>query len=130
LFKLIVECERGWSRYHNKCVKLFEELKTWSEKKHVCELNNATLISIHSSEEDHFVRNLVKHKDSVFIGGKRNSDSNRFEWINGKVFNYTNWANTQPTGEDYILMDSNNGEWYDTNAESFPFLCQYILSNF
>jgi hypothetical protein len=131
LFKLIVECKRGWSHYHHKCIKLFEEHKTWNEAKNICELNNATLISIHSKEENDFVWNLVdKHYHNVWIGGKRNSDNNRFEWINGKAFNYTNWDSGRLYGWNYVAIDRYDGEWRDFDNAQIPFLCEYIRSNF
>jgi hypothetical protein len=132
VFKLVAECERGWSRYHNKCIKLFTEYKTWSEAKNFCESNNATMISINSEEENDFVLNLAKKqsKNWVLTGGKRNTDNNRFEWINGKEFNYTNWKSGRRIGFDYVLMRG-DGMWYDYSGQTAqPFLCEYIPSSF
>ncbi len=100
LFKLIDEC------YQNKCIKFFEDYKTWSEAKNICESNNMTLISIHSKEENDFVWNLISKSDHliVWIGGKRNSDHNRHEWINGEAFNYTNWLYDKAQREDYVSI--------------------------
>ena len=134
MFKLIVDkCLNGWSHYHNKCIKLFDEYKTWSEAKNICESNDATLISIHSKEENDFVWNLVKKQSYywVWIGGKRNSDNNRFEWINGMAFNYTHWMSDQPNGGDYVEIDRFSGKWYDMDGtDKDPFLCEYMTSSF
>ncbi len=85
----------GWSSYQNKCIKLFED-KIFSDAKNFCESLNATLISIHSTQENDFVLNLVQKQSHVivWIGGKRNS-ANNFEWINKNAFNYTNWFSGQ-----------------------------------
>ncbi len=131
---MIVEsgCKRdGWSLFHNKCIKYFQVWKTWSEAKDICQSNDATLISIHSKQENDFVCNLVKKHSYfwVWIGGKRNS-YNRFEWINGKAFNYTNWESSQPDGGHYVAMYGTDGKWYDWTAMSASFLCEYIRTNF
>ncbi len=135
LFKLIAKnrCQRGWSPYHNKCIKFFEKYKEFSEAKKICESNDATLVSIHSEEENNFVYNLVNEKISwihVWIGGKRNRHNNRFEWINGKAFNYTNWAYDEPNGGYYIGMSGYSGDWYNDGDHNNTFLCEYIRSSF
>jgi hypothetical protein len=132
VFKLIVKCERGWRTYHNKCIKLFEELKTFNEAKNICESNDATLISIHSKEENDFVYNLINNqKYWVWIGCKRNN-FNTFEWINGKAFNYTNLVWRKPSGGDYVVMSMFDGLWriVSITNSTQPFLCEYIKSNF
>jgi hypothetical protein len=133
MFKLIVKCERGWSTYYNKCIKLFEELKTFNEAKNICELNDATLISIHSKEENDFVCNLINNQSNlVWIGCKRNSYNNTFEWINGKAFNYTNFFWSKPSGGDYVVMSKFEGVWriVPNTQSTQPFLCEYMKSSF
>ncbi len=87
------------------------------------------MISIHSSQENNFVYNLVKNDSwiHVWIGGKRNN--NRFEWINGKAFNYTNWVSGEPNGGDYVGMSRRYGDygmWFDDEDYNNTFLCEYI----
>jgi hypothetical protein len=119
----------GWSSYQNKCIKLFED-KIFSDAKNFCESLNATLISIHSTQENDFVLNLVQKQSHVWIGGKRDSNNN-FEWINGNAFNYTNWSSGQPDSGDNVVMSGLNGEWGQRPADiSFPFLCHYMKSSF
>jgi hypothetical protein len=121
----------GWN-HHNKCIKLFNERKQWSEAKNICESNNATLVSIHSREENDFVWDLIKEKYFfVWIGSKRNSNKNRFEWINGKAFYYTNWRVGQPNGGDYVGMHPIDGKWFHTpGIQSFRFICEYSTYTF
>ncbi len=121
----------GWSSYQNKCIKLFEEYEIFSVAKNFCESLNATMISIHSSQENDFVLNLVQKQSHVivWIGGKRNS-ANNFEWINKNAFNYTNWFSGQPDGGDYAVMYREDGEWWDSADQNIPFLCEYKKSTF
>jgi hypothetical protein len=46
------------------------------------------------------IESKYKHMN-VWIGGKRNS-YNRFEWINGKAFNYTNWDTS--SGQPVVMI--------------------------
>jgi hypothetical protein len=72
--------------------------------------------------------NLFKEEYVAWIGGKKNSYNNKFEWINGKVFNYTNWGWSQPNDGDYVAMFI-SGEWFDEKTNSYSFLCEYITSS-
>jgi hypothetical protein len=59
------------------------------------------LISIHSAEENEFVRNFAfgqnnTVKSPYWIGAKRNNSLNYFEWTNGEEFDYSNWYSGEP----------------------------------
>jgi hypothetical protein len=57
-------------------VKHFYKKVKFQEVEKICESNNATLISIHSLEENEFIRSYVaqqpSHSSKVWIGLKRN----------------------------------------------------------
>ncbi len=99
----------------------------YSESRNICESLNATMISIHSSQENDFVLNLVQKQSHiiVWLGGKRNSH-NSFEWINENAFNYTNWFSGEPDSGDYVIMYRENGKWWESADQNIPFLCQYM----
>jgi hypothetical protein len=92
----------------------------------------ATLISIHSAEENKFAKNLINKV--IWIGAKRNNSMANFEWTNGEKFNYMNWASGQPKNstdpESHVCMysdgtwaafgkDPESGMWYTA-----PYICQ------
>jgi hypothetical protein len=101
---------------------------------------NATLVSIHSDEEQLFLTNLAftinKANNHVWIGARRKSN-NTFVWQDMSPFNYTNWAKTQPNnleGKHYCasLLQSNNlaelGKWYDDPCgDKYNFICQTYI---
>jgi hypothetical protein len=60
IFLFLGVCVNGWTKYKNKCLKYFHREVKFETAKQECELNNATMISIHSAEENEFVRNFVK----------------------------------------------------------------------
>jgi hypothetical protein len=105
-------------------------------------LIGANLISIHSAEENEFVRNFAireKTKDfAVWIGAKRNNSLNYFEWTNGEGFDYSNWGSGQPTNstdlESHVVI-CDSGTWRalgkPPNGKCFagPYICESDLSS-
>jgi len=60
------------------------------------------LVSIHSSADSNIISNLmIAHlapRHSIWIGGIHNvSNTTIWEWIDGTVFDYTNWDEGQPS---------------------------------
>jgi hypothetical protein len=114
---------------------------TFYEAHIVCkDFYNATLVSIHSEEEQLFLTNLAftinKANNHVWIGARRISN-NTFIWEDKSPFNYTNWAKTQPNnleGKHYcasLLQSANSaelGNWYDDPcADKYNFICQTYI---
>jgi hypothetical protein len=95
------------------------------------------LISIHSAEENKFVKDLANRektkKPSVWIGAKRNNSLDYFEWTNGQAFSYSNWASGQPTNsiepESHVVIH-NRGTWIALGTCSAqPYICESDLSS-
>ena len=98
----------------------------------------ATLISIHSAEENEFIRNFANRyrtKGLVWIGAKRNNSLNYFEWTNGEEFNYSNWDSgepktlTDPESHAYML---NRGTWVVNikNTNGLWYTCLYTCQRY
>jgi hypothetical protein len=94
------------------------------------------LISIHSAEENEFIRNYVKEQPSsstnVWIGLERRSSASReFVWVDKSPVDYDNWRINEPNNaggnEDYTLMIIyKNGTWNDvSNNNNFTFVCGF-----
>jgi hypothetical protein len=61
------KCGNDWVQYKQRCIKYFNQTVKFREVKEICESNNATLISIHSAEENEFIRNYVGEQPSPAI---------------------------------------------------------------
>ena len=104
----------------------------------------ATLVSIHSQEENDFVESLFNYKNGLnaWIGGYT-SPAN-WNWQDGSVFDYTNWAagtEYKPIGFiDGIMMNGRAGsqpgnsleepgKWInkDPNTQVTGLVCAYNL---
>ncbi len=100
-----------------------------------CKSNNATLISIHSAEENEFVRQYVEEQPStsivIWIGLKRDFYVfNKFVWVDKSPVDYKNWKLGEPNNigglESYTGMCINeNGMWNDIPDETLAFVCSF-----
>jgi hypothetical protein len=93
------------------------------------------LISIHSAEENEFIRNYVEEQPSssirVWIGLKRNIySSHEFVWVDKSPVDYVNWRINRPDNwrglENYIEMGIyENGTWNDMYDVDYAFVCGF-----
>jgi len=90
------------------------------------------MVSIHSDEENEFIRSYVEKQPSystkVWIGMKRNITQG-FKWIDESLFDYSKWARNQPdnaeNNEPYVEMWINgNGVWNDIIGFDREFICE------
>jgi len=102
-------------------VKYINQTVKYEEAEKICESNNSTLTSIHSAEENEFIRSYVKKQPSypeiLWIGLKRNiSDSKEFVWVDKSLVDYVKWDIDQPDNNGgfqsliYMRIDK-NGAW-------------------
>jgi len=99
-----------------------------------CKSNNATLISIHSAEENEFIRQYVEEKPSssivIWIGLKRHTYVfNEFVWVDKSPVDYKNWKLGEPNIgglRPYTGMWINeNGIWIDIPDDNLAFVCSF-----
>ncbi len=93
------------------------------------------MISIHSTEENEFIRNYVEEQPfsltRVWIGSKRDSSaSHEFVWVDKSPVDYVNWNLGEPNNagglELYIEMwIYKNGAWNDNNDDNIAFVCGF-----
>jgi uncharacterized protein involved in tolerance to divalent cations len=124
VFLIPVECESDWVQYKHKCVKYFNQKVEFEVAEKICESNNANLISIHSAEENEFIRSYVKKHPSY------STKSLEFFWIDKSPVDYVNWGINQPDNngglEPYIeMLIDENGMWNDVYHANFAFVCGF-----
>ena len=130
LFKKIAECNIGWTQFQDHCYRHFalpDHTFTWAEATAECLNDAAHLVSIHSEEEEHFIKGLIPTYASFtgwfpWTGAKFVSDGTKFqnvhlignaaqdrtpieeivghwEWEDGSDFDFWN-DNYSPSGPD------------------------------
>ncbi len=93
------------------------------------------MISIHSAEENEFIRNYVAEQPfsltRVWIGLKRNIYGSReFVWADKSRVDYVNWNLGEPNNdggsEPYVEMwIYRNGVWNDLIQDNLAFVCGF-----
>ncbi len=115
-------------------MKYFNQKVKFEKAEKICESNDAKLISIHSAEENEFIRSYVgkqpDYSTRVWIGLKRNiSGILEFVWVDKSPFDYINW-NTRPDnyggfGPYIEMFIDRNGTWNDITNDNLVFVCGF-----
>ena len=106
---------------------------TWEEAKLACEQLGEHLVTITSSEEQDFIESLDSTtcigEWSVWIGLSRPEGTGPWTWITGEPYEYTHWANTEPSGDGscVAMRTKNYGYgWNDADANTpFAYVCEW-----
>ncbi len=89
-------CIKGWTKYQNKCIKVFNERVVYPVAENICKYSGATIFSLHSVEEIEFVLKLVLEirptfyieEGSIWTEAKTtNSGVNRIKLDDTKILN-------------------------------------------
>jgi hypothetical protein len=94
------------------------------------------MVSIHSAEENEFIRSYVQkqsHSIRVWIGLKRNITQG-FQWTNKSPFDYSKWRYNQPNNaggfEHYVeMLIDRDGVWNDLSDFDREFVCEINYNN-
>lgn len=132
-------CKTPWQSFINRCYKADEQLVTFTQAIDVCRAEGASLVHIHSHEEEMFIEeNLMLPPDEdqeytkLWIGGVRvghdHGDSS-FRWLDGDHLNYSNWftySHREPNNEDGVencialirsISESRPSGWFDVDCD-------------
>ncbi|XP_016360676.1 C-type mannose receptor 2-like [Sinocyclocheilus anshuiensis] len=87
--------------HEDKLIVIRENL-TWSEALRYCRQNHVDLVSVHSEEIQHEVRNVVKRASTaaVWLGLRHSCTVGIWFWVNGETACYQNWAPGNGTSEE------------------------------
>ncbi|RWS05816.1 low affinity immunoglobulin epsilon Fc receptor-like protein, partial [Leptotrombidium deliense] len=123
-------CPDGWIRFEKQCyVQEYVGKASWlkfDEAQNYCKSLNASMVSIHSKEENDFVSQLMKTGGIWLAGQQERIKSSKFNWIEGSEFNYTNWDESQKrplfTQSNYssCIAMAEYGYWYDERCSELP----------
>ncbi|XP_034075305.1 ladderlectin-like [Gymnodraco acuticeps] len=124
-------CPSFWFSFNGRCYKYFNTESTWADAELYCVSQGGNLVSIHSTEEEDFVKFLIKMSDPAegytWIGLHDIAKEGRWMWSDGCAAKYLFWYRRQPNnsgrGEDCVLNNW-RGKWNDGPCSStFPSVC-------
>ncbi|CAI5690475.1 unnamed protein product [Oreochromis niloticus] len=100
-FKLLRgNCPPFWWYFNNRCYKYVATPMSWANAEFHCLSQGANLVSIHTSDEESFVRSLIGNSDPTqaptWIGLSDIHMEGRWMWSDGSVVHYSNWLAGEP----------------------------------
>ncbi|XP_072021061.1 macrophage mannose receptor 1-like [Amphiura filiformis] len=120
-------CPEDWQPFGSNCYKfdVRHDRASWFEAQYDCEASGANLASVHNQVENEFIRQYAQRAigvTSVWLGLALN-DGGDYEWKDSTIVDYTNWANTEPDGDDIDngcvdMYPDQYGKWEDTDCQS------------
>ena len=125
-------CEVGWHEWNQACYKVSNKQMSFSDASATCKQEGAELASIHTFQENEFIRNISGSTD-VFIGLSDSNIEGTFVWSDGCPLAYTNWEAGEPDNDyglgDCVLFQGGNGKWNDTPCDMwYEYVCKSTCS--
>ncbi|XP_034052556.1 ladderlectin-like [Gymnodraco acuticeps] len=122
-------CPSFWFSFNSRCYKYSNTERTWADAELYCVSQGGNLVSIHSAEEENFVKLLVEISDpakgATWIGLHDIAKEGRWMWSDGSVATYFNWyrqPNNSGRGEDCV--NNFRGKWNDVRCSAtLPSVC-------
>ncbi|XP_075962402.1 ladderlectin-like [Anarhichas minor] len=128
-------CPTLWSSFNNRCYKYVATRMTWADAEIYCVSQRANLVSIHSLEEQNFVKSLIKNFDPAegvtWYGLSDIHKEGTWMWSDGSAVNFVFWSSGMPdndNGNEDCLHTNYLRElkWNDgTCSRTFPFVCAF-----
>ncbi|KAI4789516.1 hypothetical protein KUCAC02_035191 [Chaenocephalus aceratus] len=95
------DCPNFWSPFSGRCYKYFGTHTTWVQAELYCVSQGTNLVSIHSREEERFIRNLINGADPAmrwtWIGLSDVHKQGTWMWSDGSAVNSFFWAPGEPS---------------------------------
>ena len=113
-----VPCESTWTLLGHHCHKIFVNPASYRDGEELCRQNGGNLGSIHSTNTNGFVKDLVSQENvegSVWVGMTYKGFDLGWAWEDGTAVSFTNWDQGQPDSWQEYSGDCvrmvQNGEW-------------------
>ena len=123
-----VSCPSGWEEFDQNCYKFYSSGKYWWQADGACLGEGATLASVHSDEEDAFLKELA-NGSTYWIGGYPKDST--WVWSDFTELDYTNYYSTSQ-GQCLIQKDSYYSSGWSTSSCSsynYSYICKLFKQN-
>ena len=121
-----LSCPSGWTEFQGNCYRYFSTFEYWMNAEKYCRDEDASLVSVHSTEEANFLATLSGNK-SFWIGAYR-SGSNDIFWSDLSENDFTDFYDSA-TGCLYYYAAGKG--WTGTNCHStsseLAFICKKLF---
>uniref|UniRef100_A0A4W6DNQ5 C-type lectin domain-containing protein n=1 Tax=Lates calcarifer TaxID=8187 RepID=A0A4W6DNQ5_LATCA len=130
-------CPMFWFSFNGRCYKYVSTRLTWADAELQCQSERANLVSIHSLQEQNFVKDLIKNFDNAegrtWIGLSDIHKENRWMWSDGCVVKFTFWSSGEPNnyhGGEHCAHSNYEPDrkWNDVPcSQTYPSVCQQTV---
>uniref|UniRef100_A0A3Q2PGB0 C-type lectin domain-containing protein n=1 Tax=Fundulus heteroclitus TaxID=8078 RepID=A0A3Q2PGB0_FUNHE len=128
------DCPVFWYNFNGRCYKYVATLMTWADAELYCLSQGANLVSIHSLQEESFVKMLISNFDPAqgitWIGLSDAQRDGTFFWSDGSKLSFTYWNADEPNnaGEPEPCVHTNwdtARKWNDKRcSDKYAFVCK------
>ncbi|KAI4787352.1 hypothetical protein KUCAC02_032892 [Chaenocephalus aceratus] len=120
-------CPSFWISFNGRCYKYFDTERTWADAEFHCVSQGGNLVSIHSTEEEDFVKTMFPADGYTWNGLNDIYEEGKWMWSDGCAAKYLFWYSGQPNnrglGEDCVINNW-KGKWNDAPCSTFfPSVC-------
>ncbi|XP_042291263.1 lactose-binding lectin l-2-like [Thunnus maccoyii] len=126
-------CPMFWFSFNGRCYKYVSTHMTWADAELHCVSEKANLVSIHSLEEQKFVKSLIKNFDHAegltWIGLSDTQKEGGWMWSDGCAVDFDFWNSEEPNNsggnEDCVHNNYDTGlKWNDGKcSDTLPSVC-------
>ncbi|XP_053190406.1 lactose-binding lectin l-2-like [Scomber japonicus] len=126
-------CPPFWFSFNSRCYKYVATHMTWADAELYCVSERANLVSIHSQEEQDFVKSLIKNFDHAegytWIGLSDTQKEGGWMWSDGCAVDFDFWFSEQPdngAGTEHCVHNNyaKDLKWNDaTCSDTYPSVC-------
>ena len=120
--------------YDGHYYAVYEDSSYWMDAERKCEEIGGHLLTVNSSEENAFVKRLLKKVNiasdkmpSFFAGGYK--ENNQWTWITGENWDFVEWGQGQPdnTGTRIAIWNSNYNFTWDDLSDGLQryYICEW-----
>jgi len=113
-------CQSGWMWFNNKCWVTTQSRRDFAHAVDLCKRQyNSTLPTIHSEEENEFLRqNIDLHNSPIWLYARHNHQYGKTRWLDKSPVNYTHWDAGQPSDKSSLICIKTEDHWYMKKADS------------
>ncbi|XP_075306468.1 lactose-binding lectin l-2-like [Odontesthes bonariensis] len=126
-------CAQFWYSFNGRCYKYIATTMTWIDAELHCVSEGSNLVSIHSQEEENFVKHLIRNFDLAegvnWIGLTDAQRNGAWLWSDGSKVDFTSWNGGEPnnSGGSEECVHTNwgtNKGWNDKECSfKYSFVC-------
>jgi hypothetical protein len=112
-------CQQGWVWVNNKCWVTTQSRRDFTHAMDLCKkMYNSTLPTIHSEEENEFLRNKIDSLASgpIWLFARHNHQYNKTRWLDKSPVDYTHWDDGQPSDKSSLVCIKTEDTWYMRKA--------------